>query len=364
MRNSLLILFSILLTNVYSQLAPPQAFSYSAVARDGLGNPLVNQSVGIQFSILKGSTVGPIQYQENHFTSTNQFGLFNLTLGAGALQQGNFNNINWGNDAYYLKVGLDANGGTNFVTMGTTQFLSVPYALYAGNSGNVNDHDTSATNEIQTLSVSGDTLKISLGNQVTLPNHYDGDTSSINEIQNLSLSGDTLKISGGNQLVLPYNTQTNFTVKINDVLISDPSINHVMIAPFAFLTSTNYRYDLEYSQSTGYGNGLMSDSNTIADLGTIGVNLYSTSTSCTGQMYAKANQLGAISPGRIFLFNGSIYYIPLNTTPTMINTQSRSISNSCTMVSSTISGYPIIINNPVITGFTFGPGKMKVTFER
>lgn len=116
---------------------PPSAFNYSGVARNPQGNPIANTTIGIQISILKTSTVGPIQYQENHFVNTDAFGLFNLVIGAGAVQQGSMAAIEWGIDNYYLKVGMDATGGTNFLTMGTTQLLSVPYALYAQKAENI-----------------------------------------------------------------------------------------------------------------------------------------------------------------------------------------------------------------------------------
>ena len=154
---------------------PPQAFNYSAVARDAQSNPIANSTIGIQISILKTSTLGTSQYQENHFVNTDQFGLFNLIIGAGAVQSGSMAAIDWSADNYYLKVGMDANGGTNFITMGTTQLISVPYALYANTSLNsINDGDTSSINEIQTLSISNDTIFLSDGGNILIPNANNG----------------------------------------------------------------------------------------------------------------------------------------------------------------------------------------------
>jgi hypothetical protein len=110
---------------------PPQAFNYSAVARNSTGQPIVSTTIGVQISILKSSATGSVQYSENHFVVTDAFGLFNLVIGTGAVQSGSMAAINWSNDNYYLKVGMDVNGSTNFITMGTTQLLSVPYALHA-----------------------------------------------------------------------------------------------------------------------------------------------------------------------------------------------------------------------------------------
>ena len=119
------------ISNVLIAQVPPNAFNYSAVARNAAGVPIANTTIGIQIGILKTSALGALQYQENHFVNTDAFGLFNLTVGAGAVQSGSMAAINWSNDNYYLKVGMDANGSTNFLTMGTTQLLSVPYALHA-----------------------------------------------------------------------------------------------------------------------------------------------------------------------------------------------------------------------------------------
>ncbi len=128
--------FLLLMVAVKAQI-PPAAFNYSAVARNAQSNPIANATIGIQITILKTSALGTAVYSENHFVNTDQFGLFNLTVGGGAVQSGSMSTIDWSNDNYYLKVGMDANGGTNFLVMGTTQLLSVPYALYAKSAGTV-----------------------------------------------------------------------------------------------------------------------------------------------------------------------------------------------------------------------------------
>jgi uncharacterized protein (TIGR02145 family) len=104
------------------------------VARDANSNPIATSTIGIQISLRQGSPLGTVVYQENHFVNTDQFGLFNLTVGGGSVQSGNISTIDWAAANYYLQVGMDANGGTNFLNMGTTQLLSVPYALYAKSS--------------------------------------------------------------------------------------------------------------------------------------------------------------------------------------------------------------------------------------
>ena len=364
MKSTLTFIFIIAMTFVFSQSAPPQAFSYSAVARDAQGNPIVTQNIGIQFSILKGSTVGPVQYQENHFTPTNQLGLFSLTIGTGAVQQGSFNAINWGNDSYYLKVGLDINGGTNFQAMGTSQFLSVPYALYAGSASNT---------AYQILSLSNDTLRLSNGGSVYLGNYRDSITH-----QTLSFSNDTLKISQGNQIVLPYKSNPGFGVKINDVDITDPSINDVMVGPYTYLTENNYRYDFFVNDDI-YGNGnfgIFSDSlYVLYALGSSGPDatilsaVYFTGSGCNGSVHVPASLMGGsagnpYSRGRIFSYNGSIYYVPLNASPVTLSNPYIGLPGNCVQVTGNYSFFIALPNNPAVTGFGFNSPKLKVTFFR
>jgi len=143
MRNlTILFAFYILLSTQLIAQTPPNAFNYSAVARNAAGQPIATTTIGIQITILKTSPTGASQYSENHFVNTDAYGLFNLVIGAGAVQSGSMATIDWSNDNYYLKVGMDATGSTNFLTMGTTQLLSVPYALYAKSAGTVSGGGT------------------------------------------------------------------------------------------------------------------------------------------------------------------------------------------------------------------------------
>lgn len=140
---------------LFSQL--PQAVNYQAVARDASGNLLANQNVGLRFKVRSGSATGTVVYTETKSITTNQFGLFTHEIGKGSPTQGNFSSINWKSADMYLEVEIDAQGGTNYTSLGASQMLSVPYAL-------------SAPDE-QTLiwSDAAKTLTISGGNSVILP---------------------------------------------------------------------------------------------------------------------------------------------------------------------------------------------------
>ena len=147
----------------------PESFMYQAVARNNFGGLLANQNVTFQLSILEGSAGGSVVYQEVHPATTNAFGIVNLEVGTGLVGVGDFSSIDWGGNSYFLQTELDPNGGFVFELIGTTQLLSVPYALYAAAAGNVDDADADPSNEIQTLSIADNELTISDGNTITLP---------------------------------------------------------------------------------------------------------------------------------------------------------------------------------------------------
>ncbi len=114
----------------------PQSFKYQAVARDNIGNVLVNQNVNFKISIKQSSITGEIAYAEIHNTTTNNFGLVNLEVGNGTVVLGEFENINWGDDIFFIQIEMDIEGGSNYQLMGVSQLLSVPYALFAKEAGN------------------------------------------------------------------------------------------------------------------------------------------------------------------------------------------------------------------------------------
>jgi hypothetical protein len=82
---------------------------------------------------LQGSTTGNSVYTETQSPTTNTNGLIAIEIGTGTLVNGSFANIDWANGPYFVKTETDPNGGSNYNLTGTSQFLSVPYALYAKN---------------------------------------------------------------------------------------------------------------------------------------------------------------------------------------------------------------------------------------
>lgn len=128
----------------------PQGFNYQAVIRNSSGNPVVNQDVTLKFKIIQGQPTSTPVFTEQHTLETDDLGTVNLIIGEGSqLGLTQFNEINWALGSYHL--GIEINIGQGFVEMGTTQLLSVPYALYAESSGfkttvtvNLNNYDNNS----------------------------------------------------------------------------------------------------------------------------------------------------------------------------------------------------------------------------
>ena len=112
----------------------PQGFNYQAVIRDGGGNLVTSGTVKLRFSILESNPNGATIWQEIHDTNSNGYGLVTAVIGQGAGQLGDFTTIEWGSNAYFLKVEADPTGQNSFTDLGTNQLLSVPYALSAGDN--------------------------------------------------------------------------------------------------------------------------------------------------------------------------------------------------------------------------------------
>jgi hypothetical protein len=113
----------------------PEGFNYQAVVRDAGNTILNNQTVGMRMTIQQGSIGGTAVYAETFATTSNTYGLVNLQIGSGTSSD-DFSAIDWSAGPYFIETAVDVTGGTSYVVMGTSQLMSVPYALYAKTSGN------------------------------------------------------------------------------------------------------------------------------------------------------------------------------------------------------------------------------------
>ena len=247
-RYFILLIFSAVGYICFGQSVPKGIF-YQAVARDNYGKELVNKDIDVKFSIISGTPLGTVVYQELHsHVITSKFGVFTRVIGTGTNIGGIYDDlsqIQWSTADHFLKV--EVKFDNDFLDMGTMQFLTVPYALYAqkslepgpagpkGDPGPKGDAGDPSTDS-QTLSFNGSNLTISGGNTVNL--------SSLNPPHQLSLIGDTLSILGGNKVGLTNQIQ-DLTLDINNKLkiTKNSAATEIDLSPF--------KQNLSYNNSTG-----------------------------------------------------------------------------------------------------------------
>ncbi|MEM8888999.1 MAG: hypothetical protein AAGD28_13530, partial [Bacteroidota bacterium] len=201
MNRSLLLLCLLLLGYAGLFAQAPQGINYQAVVRGNTGNLQINKTLGVRFSIEDGTN---IVYQELHNTTSNGFGLVELVIGKGTPLSGTFNAVPWSQGPYFLKVEID--DGTGFQNLGTTELVSVPFALYAESAATVENITLTDLDDVANQApMIGQVLKWDGSSWVPQDDlQEDGDIDSSNEIQNLSISGNIITLdNGGGSVTLP-----------------------------------------------------------------------------------------------------------------------------------------------------------------
>ena len=194
---NLFIAFVLILTSTLSlQAQTPQGFNYQATVRNAGGELIVSQNVNFRFNVQQGSVTSTAVFTETHLVSTDDLGQVNIVIGEGTATTGDFTLIDWSLGSYFL--GIELNTGTGYVAMGTTQLLSVPFALYAENSGaeasdlqGVLDTGATANLVVSEENLSGIELSTTGGD--TADTTYTGISSSINGTngRNIAVSGES-----------------------------------------------------------------------------------------------------------------------------------------------------------------------------
>jgi hypothetical protein len=126
---------AVLLFTAISFAQTPEKMSYQAVVRDSGDALVTNQAVGMQISILQTTATGTAVYVETQTPMTNVNGLVTLEIGTGSVVSGNFTTIDWSAGPYFIKTETDPTGGSGYTITGTSELLSVPYALHSKTAG-------------------------------------------------------------------------------------------------------------------------------------------------------------------------------------------------------------------------------------
>ena len=224
MKRSITLIIITVLCAVSLFAQTPEKFSYQAVVRNASNTLVTDAQVGVRVSILQGSTSGNAVYVETHTATTNTNGLLTIEIGGGTIQQGAFAGIDWANGLFFLKTETDPAGGTNYTITSTQQLLSVPYALYskeAGNgfSGDYNDLTNRPQIPQSVSELANDANYITMDSVPAIPTNvsafYNDAPYLTAEQQILSISHDTIFLTGGSFVKLPegfdgdYNSLTN-----------------------------------------------------------------------------------------------------------------------------------------------------------
>ena len=196
---------------LYAQV--PQAINSQAVLRDAAGRLIANQSVGVRITIAQGSPTGTVAYEETHIATTNDNGLYTITIGAGTPATGSFATIDWGNGPYFITTDIDPAGGSNYTITTSQQFLSVPYALLADTAVRV-ARATTAANAAHAANADHSTLSDNATNAV-----YADTALYYRERQVLTRSNDTIYLTGGSYVVLPPSSNANINNNYIDSVI-------------------------------------------------------------------------------------------------------------------------------------------------
>jgi uncharacterized protein (TIGR02145 family) len=130
-KSMLLLVVFFIFTSVALKAQSPQKINFQSIVRNTNGVIVSNKSVNFKITILSGSTTGTPVYSETHLKTTDAIGLVSLQIGSGTVSSGIFSSLNWGNASHFIKLEADFTGGNTYVTLGTQELMSVPYAMYA-----------------------------------------------------------------------------------------------------------------------------------------------------------------------------------------------------------------------------------------
>lgn len=230
--NSIVLLLALLCSGAtFAQSTQKKFINYQGVARNAENQLMANESMTIGVALKFGASNAATVYEEIHTVTTDANGVFSLKIGNGASIIGDYDTLNWGQEAVYLSTSF------NGKIIGTTEMMAVPYALSSGDADNQSatevpynnaasglsatntqeaidelvgsgavDADADPTNEIQTISFDAVSNEISLtdGGTITIPSGGT-DADPENELQTLNFDSATneLSLTDGNTVTIP-----------------------------------------------------------------------------------------------------------------------------------------------------------------
>jgi hypothetical protein len=280
----------ILAASVFAQA--PQKMSYQAVIRNNQNALVSNQAVGMRISILQGSATGTAVYVETQTPTTNINGLASIEIGGGTIVNGTFASINWANGPYFVKTETDPAGGTSYSITGTSQLLSVPYALHAKNT------DSWSVNSDTTY-----TLK-----QVNIGNNSSSGLMTYNTYP--------LNIMGTNVINAANDSRIGIT-RVDNTAGSPAIVFHkARGSSFSMLNTTNLNDGIGVIGFTGFNGNTFADPSSAIIGASAAENFSSTAQGTNLEFRTTSKGTSGLPPIRFKIRSeGSVIFVPLNSAP-------------------------------------------------
>ena len=236
----------------------PQGFNYQATVRNSAGELIIKSNVYFKFNVIQGSQTAVPIFTETHYVPTDDLGQVNLAIGQGTPSTGTFSELDWSLGSYYLGIELSINGANDYLAMGTTQLLSVPYALYAENSGSGSNTLPDGQNIGDSIRWDGSQWVVASDN-----NNLNGIEISTGEVYQISgygaISSGVIGSDGGYSITnkgVVWSTLANPTVSLSTKTDEGAGAQNFSSTISNLNPITNYYYRAYASNSLGsfYGN--------------------------------------------------------------------------------------------------------------
>ena len=199
----LLIILIISFVGVASAQTTHDKISYQSVVRTGDNHLVYDTWVTVAVSIANDDAPSVVKYSEKHTVLSNANGLISFLIGDGVDQHGNWNAVKWNRAEITLVTSVNG----NVLSTHTYPLSAVPYALYAKIADTasyadsvdldvvqnfLNEHGY-LPEEPQVLSISNDTIYLTRGGWVKLPEGFSGDYNDLTnkpDLKPVATSGD------------------------------------------------------------------------------------------------------------------------------------------------------------------------------
>lgn len=183
------ITIAVTLFSLIANAQVPLQFNFQASARYKSGEIMIEKDIKVRINIRNEEPTGKAEYTEVRSVHTNLFGMFTIAIGSkdAFYSSGSLKNVQWGNGKKYLQIEVDPNGKSNYIDLGTTQLMSVPFALFS----------LETANKSNTVNISASN-GLSLADTILQIGNNEGDTTSmLTSNREIPLNGHSLRLSDG-----------------------------------------------------------------------------------------------------------------------------------------------------------------------